>query len=203
MLERCCSGMQRFKVYLYVFSQQNASVPSMEPTVFISYSFKDKEIASEIATFLAAENINVWFDVWKITLGDSTTEEIQRALECTHFVVLISRNTKTSRFQKREFQSALACYIKKGTPKILPILLDDSEAPKLLADIRYWKYEGGTERDRDEIVRSITGRSPSQNFIRAIVKKYHELVIDTTSGSDLSLLRRDISLLGCLKNIRI
>jgi len=63
MLERCCSGMQRFKVYLYVFSQQNASVPSMEPTVFISYSFKDKEIASEIAMFLAAENINVWFDV--------------------------------------------------------------------------------------------------------------------------------------------
>jgi hypothetical protein len=157
----------------------------MEPAIFISYSSEDKEIASVIATWLAAENISVWFDEWKITLGESITEEIQKALECTHFIVLISENTETSKFQKREFQSALASYIKKGTPKILPILLDDSEPPRLLTDIKYWKYEGGTEKDRDEIVRSITGRSPSQSFIRAMVKKYHELVIDDRDNSPL------------------
>jgi hypothetical protein len=65
---------------------------------------------------------------------------------------------------KREFQSAIASYVKEGAPRILPILLDDSEVPKLLTDLKYWKYNGGTERDRGEIVSSVTGKSPSQNL---------------------------------------
>lgn len=150
------------------------------PSVFISYSTEDRDVASEIATFLAAENVNVWFDEWKIRLGDSLTNEIQVGLQCTHFIFLISRNTEKSKFQKREFQSTLARYVQEGSPKIIPILLDDSSPPELLSDIRYRRYEGGTEKDREEIVKSITGKSPSQSFIRAIVKKYHEVIEDTT-----------------------
>jgi hypothetical protein len=63
---------------------------------------------------LASENINVWFDEWRIKLGDSITEEIPKALKCTHFIELISKNTETSKFQKREFQSAVASYVKEG-----------------------------------------------------------------------------------------
>ena len=156
----------------------------MVPNVFISYSAKDKDIASEIATFLAAENINVWFDEWKVRLGDSLIKEIQAGLKCSHFIFLISRNTETAKFQRREFQSALARYVQEGSPKIIPILLDDSRPPELLADIKHKKYEGGTEKDREEIVKSITGKLPSQNFIRAIVKKYHEVIVDTTDQND-------------------
>jgi len=156
----------------------------MEPIVFISYSSGDREIASEIATFLAAEGINVWFDEWKVSLGDSLTNAVQAGLECTHFVVLISKNNEAAKFQKREFQSTLARYIEKGTPKIVPVILDNSEPPKLLEDIKYWRYEGGTEKDRKQLVTSITGNLPTQNFIRAIVKKYHEVVIDTTDTNN-------------------
>jgi len=156
----------------------------MEPLVFICYSSGDREIASEIATFLAAENINVWFDEWKVSLGDSLTNAVQAGLMCTHFIVLISKNSEVAKFQKREFQSTLARYIEEGRPKIIPIILDNSEPPKLIADIKYWKYQGGTEKDRKQLVASITGNLPAQNFIRAIVKKYREVVIDTTHKGD-------------------
>lgn len=153
----------------------------MVPNVFISYNTKDRSIASEIATFLAADNINVWFDEWKVTLGDSLINEVQVGLECSHFIFLISKNISSSKFQKRESQSTLARFIQKGSPKIIPIILDDSEPPALLTDIKNWKYEGGTERDREWIIKSITGKLPSQNFIRAIVKKYHEVIEDTAA----------------------
>lgn len=152
----------------------------MVPNVFISYNAKDRSSASEIATFLAADNIGVWFDEWKVALGDSLIDEIQAGLECSHFIFLISKNISYSKFQKRESQSTLARFIQKGKPKIIPIILDDSEPPALLADLKYLKYEGGTEKDREWILKSVTGELPSQNFIKAIVKKYHEVIKDTS-----------------------
>lgn len=58
------------------------------------------------------------------------------------------------------------------------------ESPKLLADIRHWRYKGGTEKDRQQLGKSITGKLPTQNFIRAIVRKCHEVVLDTTNTND-------------------
>lgn len=153
----------------------------MKNNVFISYNTKDKNVASEIAVFLAADNINVWFDEWKISLGDSITDEVQKALDCSHFIFLISKHIFSSKFQNREWQSTLARFIQKGSPKIIPVILDDSNPPALLADIKYLKYDGGSERDREWLIKSITGKLPSQNFIRAIVKKYHEVIEDTTA----------------------
>jgi len=147
--------------------------------VFISHNKKDKDAAREISLFLTSENINVWFDEWEISAGDSIIDQIDKGLEnCTHFIIILSRNAKRSNWVKKELKSILIDAIQSGNPVILPVILDKTPLPKLISDIHYIRYKGGTEEDRWEIIKAVTGRNPSSNFIKAIVKKYNELIYD-------------------------
>ncbi|AFU58187.1 hypothetical protein Ngar_c12470 [Candidatus Nitrososphaera gargensis Ga9.2] len=147
--------------------------------IFISYNSADKQIASNIAIFLAAENIPTWFDEWKVSAGDSIVGEVQEGLKgCTHFLILWSKNSNKSNWVRKELESTIARAIQTKVPRIIPIRLDDTPLPALLADIKYLRYRGGTERDRYDLVESISGKKPSADFIRAIVKKYKEVVRD-------------------------
>ena len=84
--------------------------------VFISYNKADKKQASGIAMFLAAENINVWFDQWEISAGDSITEEISSGLKnCSHFFILWSENSSKSNWVRRELHSSLSSAIQTET----------------------------------------------------------------------------------------
>ena len=147
--------------------------------IFISHNKKDKDIAREIALFLVAENINLWFDEWEISAGDSIIEEIQSGLQkASHFLILWSQNAATSNWVRKELSSILMKAIENKNPKVIPIILDDTPLPELIRDLKYLRYHDGNEQDRKEIIKSITGHSPSLNFIRAIVKKYQEVIHD-------------------------
>jgi hypothetical protein len=156
--------------------------------VFLSHNIKDKEFAREIALFLVAENINVWFDEWEISAGDSIVEQINKGLlGCTHFLIIWSINASTSNWVRRELHSTLTKAIKDGIPRVIPIMLDDTPLPELIADIRYIKYKGGSEKDRNSIINSVTGHGPSEDFIKAIVKKYNEVITDYTGRDPFGL----------------
>ncbi len=149
----------------------------MPGLVFVSYNSKDKAAAQQVALFLAAENLNVWFDKWEIQAGDSIIQQVQRGLRsCTHFWILWSTHAARSKWVRRELSAILARAVESGSPKVIPLRLDDTPLPTLLADLKYVKYHGGTERDRYEIARAVTGNHPSTEFIKAIVRKYHELI---------------------------
>lgn len=65
--------------------------------VFLSHNKKDKQAAREIAMFLAAEEVSVWFDEWEISAGDSIVGKIDEALsDTTHMLILWSKNASTS-----------------------------------------------------------------------------------------------------------
>jgi len=147
--------------------------------VFISHNKADRESAREIALFLAAENIGVWFDEWEIAAGDSIVEQVDSGLQgCSHFVILWSQNAAKSNWVRKELSAALAKAIREGSPKVLPVLLDDSKPPELLADIKFLIWAGGKEDDRRDLVYAIAGHRPSMDFVRAIVRKYHEVTYD-------------------------
>ena len=157
--------------------------------VFISHNKKDKKVAREIALFLVAEDISVWFDEWEVNAGDSIIEEINTGLSgCTHFLILWSKNSAKSNWVKKELSAILSKAIQNGVPRIIPILLDDKKIPELLSDIKYIKYSNGSEEDRKLIINSITGMEPSQNLIKAIVKKYNEVIYDFNSKDPLPFL---------------
>jgi len=148
--------------------------------VFLSHNKKDKEAARTIGLFLIAEDVSVWLDEWEIAAGDSIVGQIQRGLrDCTHFLVLWSKNAQKSRWLRRELEAALSAAIDAGTPRVIAIRLDDTPLPPLLADLKYLRYDGGTEKDRAEIIESVCFHRPSFDFIRAIVKKYREVITDT------------------------
>jgi hypothetical protein len=171
-----------------VVSMSN-SKSSKPVLVFISHNKLDRDVAREIALFLTAENINVWFDEWEIAAGDSIIEEISGGLRgCTHFIIVWSKNASKSNWVRRELQTALAKAIQTGSPRVLPILLDNTPLPELLADIRYIRYHGGTEEDRWTLIQAVSGRKPSHNFIKAIVKKYHEVIRDPDAKDPFGLV---------------
>jgi len=147
--------------------------------IFISHNNRDKDIAREIGVFLVAEGVDVWFDEWEIAAGDSITEAINSGLSgATHFAIVWSANASKANWVRRELAAALNRSVTTGAPRIIPIVLDDTPLPELLRDIRYLRYDGGTEKDRSEIVNAVQGRPPSENLIRTIVRKYHEVIKD-------------------------
>lgn len=157
--------------------------------VFISHNKADKDVAREIALFLASENISVWFDEWEVSAGDSIVEQINRGLhDCTHFVILWSKNASISNWVRKELWSILTKAIQSEKPKFLPILLNGTPLPEIISDIRYIRYRGGIENDRWEIIRAITGHDPSHNFIKAIVKKYHEVIYDPNAKDPFGII---------------
>jgi hypothetical protein len=144
--------------------------------VFLSHNSKDKPIASEIGLFLAAEGESVWFDAWKIPVGKSISASVSDALAASsHLLLLWSKNAKRSRWVRREVFAAISDEIESGEIVLVPVCLDKTPLPPLLRDLKYIRYEGGTEADRRQIISAILGRSPSDAFTKAVVKKYMEL----------------------------
>ena len=155
--------------------------------VFLSYSHENKETAEEIATMIISEGISVWFDEWDVVLGDSLSDKIEQGLNCTHFVFLISKSTPKSKWQGREFKASFAHYINSGNPVIIPIILDETSPPKLISDLKYHRYEGGTNNDWYSIVGSITGKLPSLTLAKSIVKFYKKIVYNDPPADGKSI----------------
>jgi len=155
---------------------------TMKSKVFISYNKNDRSTATQIAVFLAAENISTWFDEWEISAGDSIIDEIENGLKtCTHFIILWSKNASISNWVREELKSTLTEAIKNKSVKMIPILLDATDKPPLLRDKKHIKYHGGNEQDREEIIEAIIGNKPQTSFVKSIVKMYNEIVFGKMS----------------------
>ena len=72
------------------------------PYVFMSYSFKDKEIALELSRALMISGCNLWFD----TGSFSESENSQRLLDANCVLLLVTRNSIVSRHVERDIYLA-------------------------------------------------------------------------------------------------
>ncbi len=106
--------------------------------VFICHASEDKPNARAIATHLRELGTEVWFDEWEIRVGDSIVQKIAGALGvATHLVILLSQYSVSKPWVLKEFSSALMRQLRDNSVTVLPIRLDESAVPPLLADIRY------------------------------------------------------------------
>lgn len=54
--------------------------------VFLSHSWQDKAIVSQIATQLHLSGVQTWYDIWDMSPGAILPEEIKNGLEaCNYF----------------------------------------------------------------------------------------------------------------------
>ena len=111
---------------------------SVELSIFLSYSHSDKAIAQEIARGLAARNVRVWIDEGELRVGDSIIERISEALDEVHFVVaLVSPNSISSPWCKKELSLAMTGGLRRKGVKVLPLKVGDVAMPTALSDVLY------------------------------------------------------------------
>jgi hypothetical protein len=110
------------------------------PKVFLSYSHEDAGFADQLATALQKRGADVWVDAKRVLVGDSITESVERALSMADFVcVILSSNSSRRPWVQREYRAALNLQLARidQRPRLLPIVIDNTEVPPLLTDIRH------------------------------------------------------------------
>ncbi len=99
-------------------------------SVFISYNHKDSAFVDKLALELVRNNIKVWKDKWKITVGDSIINKIESGIICaTYLIIVLSKNSVQSDWVRKELNAALIREVDDKKIKILPIIIDDCEIP--------------------------------------------------------------------------
>ena len=97
--------------------------------VFVSYSSKDRDIASRFVDSLKEQNISVWMDVEGIKPATQWSTEIVGAIKSAKLVVLIG---SVNSFQSHNVVKEVSLASEQQTP-IIPIIIDDSSIPDNLA----------------------------------------------------------------------
>lgn len=117
----------------------------MSELVFLCHSWADKPDVECLAAGLRSVGVEVWYDDWCISPGDSLRRKIDDGLgRATHFVVVLSPRSLRSEWVQTELDTALVQKI-SGACRLIPVLhgIDNAEVPATLRGIRWIRWEGG------------------------------------------------------------
>ncbi|MCE9621234.1 MAG: toll/interleukin-1 receptor domain-containing protein [Actinomycetia bacterium] len=97
--------------------------PASSHDVFISHASEDKEnVARPLADLLTVEGLNVWYDEFSLTVGDSLRRSIDRGLASSRFgVVVLSPDFFRKEWPQAELDGLVAKQRATGGKVVLPI----------------------------------------------------------------------------------
>jgi len=125
---------------------------------FLSHSSVDKPFIRQLAADLTASNINVWLDEQKIRVGESIPERVAQGLaESDFFLVAISEHSVTSQWVQKELNNALVNEVQRRKVHILPLKLDGSPVPQIIADKRYADFSVSYRAGLDDLLLALRG----------------------------------------------
>jgi hypothetical protein len=128
--------------------------------VFLSYNHADTEDARAIAAHLKLAGADVWIDEWEVRAGDSIPGKLNEGLSAFDtFVLVWSESAARSNWVREELQSAIQRGIDDEATRIVPVLIDRTPLPPLLAHLRYLRIDEGAAKVVDEILGFTTERS--------------------------------------------
>jgi hypothetical protein len=134
----------------------------MNHHLFISHASEDKdEVARPLARSLVERGLNVWYDEFSLSVGDSLSEMIDRGMADSSFgAVILSPAFLNKPWPRRELRGLTALAIAKEQKTILPIWHRISVDQVLrfsppLADIRALSTDQGLDVVADELVHVI------------------------------------------------
>lgn len=121
--------------------------------VFISHASSDKFFVDRLVTDLASREIPVWYDKFDLRVGDSVTGGINEGLaQAKYFLIVLSKLSVQSRWVKEELNAALMQQVAQGGTFVLPVLLEDCEAPPLLKHRRYADFRSNYDHGLSELL---------------------------------------------------
>ena len=126
------------------------------PTVFISYSHKDKKLIEKLKNTLEENNINVWHDTKDLMIGDNISKSINEGIEQSNWVVpIITKNYLNSPWTKFELEKAIEAESYRTANMILPVAHDFDELPPSLLNRKYIVWKNDDEKSLQELIRFI------------------------------------------------
>ncbi len=105
----------------------------MNPSIFLSHNYKDKDFVRRLARDLDCHGLRVWLDEAELKIGDSLIEKIRDGIDGVNYVaVIISENSIKSRWVQKEIDVAMNLEINEQDIKVLPLMLERCELPGFL-----------------------------------------------------------------------
>ena len=108
------------------------------PRIFLSHNARDKSVVRRLAAAIAVTGARVWFDEWEIRPGDSIPGAIDQGLtQFNVFALAWSDAAAKSQWVRTEMDAAVTRLLNDSTLRIVPVILDRTSLPTLLASLRY------------------------------------------------------------------
>jgi hypothetical protein len=106
----------------------------MNPKVFVSHASEDKErFVLGFATKLRAKGIDAWLDKWEILPGDSLIDKLfEEGIKNAQAVIVVVSNFSVNKPWVREELNAATVKRINGKSKLIPVVIDDCQAPEAL-----------------------------------------------------------------------
>jgi hypothetical protein len=151
--------------------------------VFISHNKADKEIARFLAVALVEQGENVWFDEWQLRPGDSITGGIEEGLSLSDVFLLVwSSSASCSKWVGTEIRAYLRRRVDDESLRIVPVLVDATPLPSLIADYRGFVLDETVSPDT--IAFEITGKPSDIEIARRLQNRLLKLTLDYCDDGD-------------------
>jgi hypothetical protein len=141
---------------------------------FVSHNRADKDTARLLAEAFDLLDVGVWFDEWKIRPGESITGGIEAGLSAADVFVLVwSAAAQESKWVGTEIRAYLRRRIDDETLRIVPVMVDETPLPTLLADYR--GFQLGSADDLNQIAADIAGIENPIDLSRRLQARLNEI----------------------------
>ena len=151
--------------------------------VFISHNKADKMSSRHLAVALAEQGIGVWFDEWEIRPGDSIIGGLEEGISSSNVFVLVwSARASASQWVGTEVRSYLRRRVDDESLRIIPVMLDGTPLPALVAEYRGFDF---AETTPEAIATEIAGHPGEREVARLLQNRLLELAWEKFSGTDL------------------
>jgi len=132
---------------------------ALTSSVFISYSSKDKNFASRLATDLKSKGLNVWFDQWEFKVGDSLIKKLGAAIKAhDYLIVVLSNSSVKSEWVMKELSTGLVKELKERRVVVLPVVIEDCDIPTLLSDKVYADFRRNYSSGLNRLIDAFPGQ---------------------------------------------
>lgn len=107
-------------------------------SIFISYTHNDRARIAPLASYLGRLGLQVWMDTKDLLAGETIIDAVSKAIEKSDlYVVALSPESLKSQWVRHELNTALTFETTRGRPKVLPVLVADTQLPPALAGPLY------------------------------------------------------------------
>ena len=135
-----------------------------------------------LAVALVEQGVGVWFDEWEIRPGDSIVGGIEAGLsDAEVFVLVWSSHARDSNWVGTELRAYLRRRVDDQSLKIVPIMLDETPLPTLVAEYKGFVF---TDTTPEQIATEIAGNPGEREIARLLQNRLLEVAWGKFSGSD-------------------